>query len=96
MAQVMLDCLNRAEALNKSVDGVSNAECIAVLMYTDDGSAKAFYKDFNAATKTKSWKEYITFTTLLVSAIQKLAILHSIPLDATLYRGLHADFERPN
>ena len=51
----MLYC--REKALKRPVTGLSVAECVAVSMYTDDGSAKAFYKDFNFATKNKSWKE---------------------------------------
>ena len=42
----MSDCFIRATNLKKKVLGLSEAECVAVCMYTDDGDAKAFYKDY--------------------------------------------------
>lgn len=89
----MYEYLQRARKLNKCVLGMTSAECLVVTMYTDDSSDKAFY---NMASTNRIWQPYRVYTTLLVSAIRKLAKIDPIPRGTTLYRGISFRPERPN
>jgi hypothetical protein len=79
-----------------SVPGVSEAECLAVVMYTLGDSPTPFYSQYNAASINKEWQPYKVYTTLLMSAIQKMTKIDPIPPERALYRGIKFTAERPN
>lgn len=91
----MNEYIRRAMTLNKSVPGLTHAECLAVRMYTDDSDARAFYREYNVASTNRIWQPYRVYTTLLLSSLRKLAKLEPIPLDTTLYRGIRFRLEPP-
>lgn len=84
----MNEYLNRAKNLNKRVNGLTRAECLVVSMYTDDSSPTAFYREYNTASINRNWQPYRFYTTLLVSAIRKLAHMDPVPPGTILYRGV--------
>jgi hypothetical protein len=95
---LMDDFLQRAIKSKRcaSVTDMTLAECLVVIMYTAEGLGKSFYKEYNAASIEKKWQPYKVYTTLLMSALQKLAKIHPIPKNAILYRGIDSKAERPN
>lgn len=84
----MLEYLQRATDSTKSEPGLTRAECLAVLMYTDDNDARAFFNEYNKASRERKWEPYRIYTTLLTSALRKLAESNPLPPSTHLYRGL--------
>lgn len=91
----MNEYLHRAISLNKSVSGLTRAECLVVTMYTDDNDARAFYREYNVASTNRIWQPYCIYTTRLMSALGKLAKIEPLPTNATLYRGISFRPETP-
>lgn len=79
----------------KCLAGLTNTECVAGLMYTDDSSNRAFFKEFNLASINRNWQPYKVYTSVLASALNKLARLEPLHPETTLYRGLHSRLEAP-
>jgi len=83
----------REQKINKLVSGLTYEECLAVIMYTNDGDGRAFYKEYNVASTNRKWKPYKTYTTLLLSALRKLA--KPLPRGTHLYRGVRSKLGPP-
>ena len=73
----------------KCVSDLTQEECLAVMMYTDE-----FYKEYNLASSRSIWTPYKVYTTLLTSGLKKLAQFDPIH-DATLYLGIRFKAESP-
>lgn len=91
----MLEYLKRAMKSTKSELGLTRAECLAVLMYTDDNDARAFFNEYNRASREGRWEPYRIYTTLLTSAIRKLAKSKPLSPGTYLYRGLRSRLGPP-
>src|SRR6218665_1784200 len=91
----MSEYLNRAMDVYHHVSGMTQAECLVVIMFTDDSDERAFFREYNRASANRIWQPYKVYTTLLVSALRKLTEIDPIPPGATLYRGLNFKAEPP-
>lgn len=67
--------------------GLTSAECLAVTMYSAE-VAGGFYREFNNASSYGVWEPYRVYTSLLYSAVKKLAAIEPVPVGAKLYRGM--------
>ena len=68
---------------SKCVSDLTRAECLVVMMFTDE-----FYREYNQESTKRNWKPYRVYTTLLTSALKKLAKFDPIPKGKSLYRGV--------
>lgn len=95
---VMNEFLRRAIKFNScdKVPDLTRAECLVVTMYTAGNSETPFHSEYNAASINKEWQPYKVYTTLFMSALQKLARIYPIPKDTILYRGINYTPERPS
>lgn len=91
----MNEYLRRAMDSNRSMTGLTRPECLVVMMYTDDSSNRAFFAEYNKASIIGNWQPYAVYTTLLMSALEKLAKNDPIPKDKPLYRGLSCQLKPP-
>ena len=83
----MMYFLQRAMQLQNmcvGVPGLTIAECLVVVMYTE-----GFYYEYNPAMTNRSWSSYRVYTTLMMSALRKLSKIDPIPAGLTLYRGIN-------
>lgn len=69
-------------------NGLSAAECLVLRIYTD--GELNFYKTFNEDCRTREWKPYVVFTSLLHSGICKLRRKHD-ESTLELTRGVNCD-----
>lgn len=79
----MLEYLQRVRNYNKWVPGLTSAECLTVQMYTD-----GFAFEYNPAMIKRNWRPYRVYTTIVISALQKLSKIYPIQPGLTLYRGI--------
>lgn len=91
-----------AHYLNMAIDkynGVSTdlceAECVVLGMYTADDDANAFYKELNAATRKQQYIPYHVFSSVLLSAVTKLASTSPLKPGTTVFRGLGSPVHVP-
>lgn len=66
-----------------NIPTLSQEECLVVMMYTG-----AFYAEYNEASRNRNWAPYRVYTTLLLSALQKLAKANAVASGTTVYRGI--------
>lgn len=92
--QVMCQTFVRAREADKCIPGLTRAECLAVTMYTAEFGG--FYREFNNASSYGVWDPYRVYTSLLYSAVKKLADIEPVPFDAGLYRGMWLKCKPPN
>lgn len=89
----MNDFLTDAFAKRKKcaqVKTLPQAECLVVMMYTNK-----FYIEYNQASTNRNWKPYRVYTTLLMSALKKLAGIYPLPPGTTVYRGIKVKANSP-
>lgn len=92
--RVMCYTFLMAKSENLCVPGLTKAECVAVTMYTIEGNG--FYRDFNNASAFGVWAPYRVYTSLLFSAVKKLAAIEPVPIHTRLYRGMRVACNRPS
>lgn len=92
--RIMCETFLAAKSANMCVPGLTRAECVAVTMYTMEYNG--FYQEFNNASAYGVWAPYRVYTTLLFSAVKKLAAIEPVPIDASLYRGMRVTCSPPN